>query len=201
MKYMIRTENNTFLTISENGKYRFVTDPQNATLFTEKKASNFLRSSIAPHIRSKCTVVPEVCMGYAVEESEELAFDWSEITESQRELFSKLFQYRELLQSQHSRVDREISDIQHYIEFVNLDAAGGYKAYKLLHDKLVQRRQIKNEHAKASLMLSSTPTSFSSGAVGKKILNVDHQEYTPRVLNELFGSTVSEAEKHTNKAS
>lgn len=43
-----------------------------------------------------------------------------------------------------SSVDKEINDIYHFIEFTELDAYRGWKAYKLLKDKLRKRREIKD---------------------------------------------------------
>ena len=56
-------------------------------------------------------------------------------------------QYRKLLSSQLSAVDKEIVDIYHYIEVTNFNACEGYKACKQLKNALIARRQIKNEMA------------------------------------------------------
>lgn len=44
-----------------------------------------------------------------------------------------------------SVVDKEIVDLEHYIELSYLNAAEGYKAFKMLQDKLIQRRHIKDQ--------------------------------------------------------
>lgn len=54
-----------------------------------------------------------------------------------------------------SKVDKEISDIYHYIEVSNLDAYRGWKAYKLLKDKLIERRKIKDEFDAAKRLRKS----------------------------------------------
>ena len=74
-----------------------------------------------------------------------------------------------------SEVDKEISDIYHYIEFSNLDAYRGWKAYKLLKDKLKERREIKDDYDAAIRFRKS---------IKAKVKQINHEKatkkYTPR---------------------
>lgn len=74
-----------------------------------------------------------------------------------------------------SEVDKEISDIYHYIEFSNLDAYRGWKAYKLLKDKLKERREIKDDYEAAIRIRKS---------IKAKVKQINHEKatkkYTPR---------------------
>lgn len=56
-------------------------------------------------------------------------------------------QYKKLLSSQLSAVDKQIVDIYHYIEVTSFNACQGYKLCKQLQEALIARRQIKNEMA------------------------------------------------------
>lgn len=74
-----------------------------------------------------------------------------------------------------SDIDKEINDIYHYIEFSNLDAYRGWKAYKMLKDKLNERRRIKNN--------LSSATRLSQTIKAKRLkINNEHKtkKYTPR---------------------
>ena len=74
-----------------------------------------------------------------------------------------------------SDIDKEINDIYHYIEFSNLDAYRGWKAYKMLKDKLNERRRIKNN------LSSATRLSQTIKAKRLKINNEQQtKKYTPR---------------------
>lgn len=187
MDYFICNSSGNYLHIMPDSRWKFETDRISATRFTEIKAKNFLNNSIPLSIRSECFVVPEVPVA-TTDFGNDREFDWDNISKSQRELYSSLLWYKEHLTSQHRRVEQEICDIQHYIEFESLNAAKGYRAYKMLHDKFRHRRLIKKELSKVSYILDATPQTFACGDVERKLYNVDHAEYTPRVLNELFGN-------------
>lgn len=186
MNYLIRDKSGNYLSFTGNNKWFFSPDSENAARLTEAKAHNFLRSSIPQVKRTECSVVPEISAPTPLRDTE-TRFDWAELTASQQKLYAQLFSYKEELRTQLSTVDQEICDIEHYIEFFSLDAAKGYKAYKMLRDRLQHRRHIKNELAKVSHMLSGSPENFSSGEVGRRIRGLDHAGYSPRVLGELFG--------------
>ena len=102
-------------------------------------------------------------------------------------MFGDLKLYGEDLRINLSQVDQEICDIQHYIEFFTLDAAKGYKAYRMLKERLNRRRQIKDEMAKINYFLAGTASDFASGKVTQQIKAMEQRIYTPRVLEELFG--------------
>lgn len=85
-----------------------------------------------------------------------------------------------------SEVDLEISDIQHAAEFNEFNLLKGYKLYKLLHDTLLKRREIKNEIDKVDLILNTNVNNALSGKVDELLLNVNNKKYTPRVLKHLF---------------
>ena len=84
--------------------------------------------------------------------------------------------------------DKEKSDIEHYIEFFNFNAAQGYKAFKMLKDVLQNRREIKKKIEKCELLMSAGIKNYREGS---RTINacekVNHKKYTPRILNELFG--------------
>ena len=52
--------------------------------------------------------------------------------------------YKEVINEALSYCDKEINDIQHFIEFNKLSASNGYIIYRDLHKLLNQRRELKN---------------------------------------------------------
>ena len=87
------------------------------------------------------------------------------------------------------KLDLEVVDIQHAIEFNSVNVVGGYKYYKLLHDVLVQRRLYKDELQKINIIRGTLNDAMASSII-KSIEGFDSRKYTPRVLKELFEKEV-----------
>lgn len=96
-------------------------------------------------------------------------------------------QARELvLASKLSNIDRSISDVHHYIEGSNFNVCNGYKAYKMLQNLLIERRQIKNEQIFVKYIISNKLSNNIDSEIKKVITKIQNKEYEPKVLNELF---------------
>ena len=76
--------------------------------------------------------------------------------------------------------------LKHYIEFVNLNAAQGYKAYKMIKDRRIIRRSIKNELDILNIILGKKISETATDEIQKAVSGMDNRKYEPRVLNELF---------------
>ena len=93
---------------------------------------------------------------------------------------------KEELINQLSEVDKELCDINHYIEFCSLNAAQGYKAYKMIKDRRMKRRSIKNELEVLNMILGKKLSESVTNEITNAVLGMDKRIYEPRVLNELF---------------
>ena len=188
-EYVIRHRNGGFLCKGPNAQWDRTTKFEHAERFPYTKALNVLHNCIGPSMRKYWDVIEaegQLCPSCGNKENAG-EFDWDEISNAQHQLYKTLSQYGEELRARLSEVDLEICDIQHYIEFFSLDAAKGYKAYRMLKDRLERRRTIKDEMAKVNCFLTGSSEDFSSGKIGRQIKGLDNCRYTPRVLNELFG--------------
>lgn len=87
-----------------------------------------------------------------------------------------------------NQVDQEIIDIEHAAEFYQLDAARGYKLYKMLRDARIRRRDYKNEIKKICIIQEATFEDYRDEKVSKSFEGMEHRKYRPRVLEELFGT-------------
>ena len=85
-----------------------------------------------------------------------------------------------------SSTDKEIIDLEHYIEFNRLNASDGYVAYKKLRERLLFRRAAKNELRVRQLLAAMQPVNSELSRVHAEILAVTSQQYTPRALEDLF---------------
>lgn len=102
------------------------------------------------------------------------------------ELSKKIRQRRKELNSELSKIDKEISDIRHYIEFYPLSASKGYKMAKMLKDCLIKRREIKNESEVLDRICVMNVGHIGNGKGRGDLDKLLDKHYTPRVLNSLF---------------
>lgn len=188
-KYLIEHIEGGYLYKTVTARWERTQNINKATRLSYEKAQNVIQNSIRPPMR-KYWQITEVqqYISFSQQPASDIfdPFNWEEIYQAQHTLFQDLYAYREQLNTDLSNVDQEICDIQHYIEFYTLDAAKGYKAYRMLKECLLRRRNIKNEIAKTDSFLSASPSDFSSGQTGQKLYTIDHCSYKPRILNELF---------------
>ena len=187
--YVIKHQDGGYIRLTLNGSWERTSKLKNASQMSYDKANNIYSNSISPTFRKVWSIVDyemEV-KEFGDSQDKEFSFDWHELSVSQNRLYGELQQYGASLKDKLSQVDMEICDIQHYIEFFSLDAAKGYKAYRMLKERLVRRREIKDEMAKVNLFLSGTSSDFSSGKVLRQLKNMDSTGYQPRILSELFG--------------
>lgn len=85
-----------------------------------------------------------------------------------------------------SNLDKQISDILHFIEFERFSACEGYKLCKALKDLRLQRRAIKNELELINIINCHTCNNIANGNTSKAIDGLSNKKYEPRVLSELF---------------
>ena len=90
------------------------------------------------------------------------------------------------LVEQLSLIDQELSDVNHYIEFCNLNAAQGYKAYKMIKERRIKRRTIKNELNVLNIILGKKISETATDEIEKAVAGMDKRIYEPRIIEELF---------------
>ena len=82
--------------------------------------------------------------------------------------------------------DKEIIDIQHYIEFSELGNDDVLKTYAMLKDRLVDRRKIKNELSVLRQLSDCKMDAKMLNDVLNTMASYDSKMYSPRVLTTLF---------------
>ena len=102
------------------------------------------------------------------------------------EKFTTLKGNKEWLLNEESNIDKQISDILHYIEFYNFSASNGYKLCKALKELRLRRRDIKNELELIGIISTHTCNNIANGNTNKAIDTLGKKQYAPRVLNDLF---------------
>ena len=96
---------------------------------------------------------------------------------------NNLKDYKEVVSQELSHCDKEINDIQHFIEFNKLNAANGYIIYRDLHNLLNQRRELKNTLKIIDEFQAST-TTLKKFVLKERIMhykeNKNNAQYNPR---------------------
>lgn len=104
--------------------------------------------------------------------------------------------YESDLRVELSKLDLQVSDLLHYIEFHKFSAAEGYKLSKKLQVVLDQRRELKNKIE--SICIIKNCSDISDGTLIKHLKNIDKKKYKPRILNDLFSEGKQREKEHVN---
>lgn len=99
---------------------------------------------------------------------------------------SLLVRRKKVLELELLEVEREIIDIYHAIEFYEANSEKAYSIYRLMHDKLIKRRGIKDESVKIDYILTGGIKGLTSRQTRKRFEDMENRTYLPRALKELF---------------
>ena len=200
MSQYVITDGSRWITKNRNGKYVPTTCEALADTFGNKEANSVYNNNLSKALKSCFRVMkvdkpPELVKQITQEKvnentetpsnSENIQY-WIDKVSDLNGLASEALHRKDDLLSQLSKVDQELSDIDHYIEFVNLNAAQGYKAYKMIKDRRIIRRSIKNELDILNIILGKKISETATDEIQKAVSGMDNRKYEPRVLNELF---------------
>ena len=206
--YYITDTYGTYYTINASNRLVPTNEQDQATKFTLTKANSVIQTMIKPMQRyqyiireaesEKKNEVVQTNQGQYMDVKEEDCFEtmfdmadmnWNHYIQTLITFCSDLKQYRVNLNYLLSQVDKEICDIMHYIEFNNLDAANGYRMYKMLKDCRLRRRKIKDDLEKVNLIIPALGNKELVNSLKTclgQMNGLDHRKYMPRVLDELF---------------
>lgn len=198
-QYVI-TDGSRWIMKNHAGKYVPTSCEALADIYNNKQADSILKNSLSKALKScfhlqKIDKPPELVKQITQEKvnentetpsnSENIQY-WVDKVSDLNGLASEALHRKDNLLSQLSKIDQELSDINHYIEFVNLNAAQGYKAYKMIKDRRIIRRSIKNELDVLNIILGKKISETATDEIQKAISGMDKRTYEPRVLSELF---------------
>ena len=187
--------------IYKNHANKYVPSPSEAMadIFTRKQAEGIYNNSLPKALKSvfhlqKYDTPPEGIKQVEASKtynSETVAHSegierWKDKINTLNGLVEEALQRKDELGKQLSEVDQELSDIAHYIEFCNLNAAQGYKAYKMIKDRRIRRRSIKNELELVKAILDGKICGSLKGEMDNIVNNIENKKYEPKILQELF---------------
>ena len=135
----VKNQNATSLTTVSDDAYMWVLKTSAENVLSDAKN----RSSNSPHATIDNSYKVEPVYIYVSDIEPDISDDLDTI-----KLFADIVQdsaeREESLLAQLSKVDRELSDIEHFIEFVDLNGVDGFKIYKKMQSIRQIRREIKH---------------------------------------------------------
>lgn len=200
MSQYIITDGSWFIYRNHSRKYVPTSSEAMANIFSKKQADSIFKNSLPKALRTVFYVkkydnppdqVKQVTKEEINKNTQKVAISeniqrWLDKVSELNGLRNDATKRKEELCKQLSDVDKELSDLNHYIEFCSLNAAQGYKAYKMVKDRRIKRRLIKNELVVVDVILEKKISDSMVEEVMKVVHGLDERIYTPRVLNELF---------------
>ena len=200
MSQYVITDGTRWIMRDRHGKYVPTSCEALADVYSNKQANSIFQNQLSKALKScfhlqKIDEVPALVKQITQKEIKENTENvlvaenikyWVDKVNGLNGLASEALHRKDELLSQLSKVDQELSDINHYIEFCNLNAAQGYKAYKMIKERRIKRRSIKNELEVLSIILGKKISDTASDEIQKAIAGMDKRTYEPRVMTESF---------------
>lgn len=192
-QFVVKINDSEYLTKNSVNKYILTPSIAKAIKFSSmEKANNIICSSLPESIRNKKIEIKSFSKENPLSDNDEVSyvpFDIEEMKagistlEGQMNVIKGNKQY---WLNQLSEVDKELSDIEHYIEFTKFSASEGYNLAKSIKECRQRRREIKNNLELISILNLGCCNMISNGTLLNRINGLNDKKYTPRVLTELF---------------
>lgn len=191
-QYVI-TDGSRWIMRNRNGKYVPTSCEALADIFSNKAANNLYNNSLPKALKSvfhiqKIDTPPDNIKQITQSEVEnntekvmvaENIQKWIDKITDLNGLATGALHRKEELCEELSFVDRELSDINHYIEFCNLNAAQGWKAYKMIKERRIKRRSIKNEIQILNIILDKKISDTVTNEILESMSKMDKRTYEP----------------------
>lgn len=198
-QYVI-TDGSRWIMRNRNGKYVPTSCEALADTFSNKAANNLYNNSLPKALKSVFHIqkidtppdnVKQITQSEVENNTEKVMVaeniqKWIDKITDLNGLATDALHRKEELYEELSFVDMELSDINHYIEFCNLNAAQGWKAYKMIKERRIKRRSIKNEIQILNIILDKKISDTVTNEILESMSKMDKRTYEPRVMNELF---------------
>lgn len=198
-KYII-TDGERFIYRNNSGKFVPTSSELMADIYTRKQADGICKNSLPKALKSIFYIekydrppenVKQVNQNDLNNNTEKVMIAeniqvWLDKINDMNWLVNDAKKRKNILEKQLHDLEDERLDIEHYIEFQNLNAAQGYKASKELKTCRVKRRSVKNELAVIDIILELQIKEMVSNRIYQRIEELDKRTYKPRVRTDLF---------------
>lgn len=200
MSEYVITDGSRYIYRNHMGKYVPTPSEVMADLFSKKQANGIFNNSLPKALKMVFHIekydkpsddVKQVCKKDLQNNTEKVMVAenvqrWLDrISDMNGLAKDALHRKEELLKQLHGLEDEKL-DIEHYIEFSNLNAAQGYKASKELKVCRMKRRSVKNELLVLDIILDQRVNELVNEEVYRRVQGLDSRTYKPRVRTDLF---------------
>lgn len=200
MAQYIITDGTRFIYRNYASKYVPTSSEAMADLFTKNQAERIYHNSLPKALRSIFRIekydnppqsIKQVNQSDLENNTEKvMELDdiqiWIDNTINMGGIIKEAEKRKEELLKQLHKLEDEKQDIEHYIEFQNLNAAQGYRAYKELKICRMNRRRVKNEIEVVNTILGQNIKKIIDKEIKDKIELLDKRTYKPRIRTDLF---------------
>lgn len=200
MSEYVITDGSRFIYRNRSGKYVPVTGESMADVYGKKQAEVIFNNQLPKALRKVFWIerydkppdnVKQVSNQDITNNTEKVILSsniqfWLDKIINMNGIIDEASKRKEVLLKQLSDVDKEICDVMHYIEFSKLNASQGYKAFKMIKDRRIKRRSIKNELIIVEIIINKKFSEPAQDEIIKAVEKLDKRTYEPRVLKELF---------------
>lgn len=200
MSQYVITDGERFIYCNHSGKYVPTSSEAMADIYTRKQADGICKNSLPKALKSIFYVekydnppasIKQVSPSDLKNNTEKVMASeniqvWLDKINGMNGLVEDAKKRKNILEMQLQKLEDEKLDIEHYIEFQNLNASQGYKASKELKMCRVKRRSVKNELAVIDIILGLQMKEMVSSKIYQKIEELDKRTYKPRIRTDLF---------------
>ena len=204
----VLTNGTKFIKQDADGKYKQTTSIGLADIYDSQTMADNIRMNSVPKSLSRNYRVAEIVDGKLVQiqafvtaekirTGETVHFDnsywnneWCNSFSPLEGIFEKAAKRGNELIRELRDVEFEIVDVEHYIEFNNLNAREGYKIYKKLNELFCRRRDLKFEQKIVNAINKNHKASESISDIVSTIKECKNDTYKPRILSDLFKEVV-----------
>lgn len=200
MAQYIITDGERFIYKNRSGKYLPTYSEAMADIFDKRQAEGIFNNSLSKALKTVFYVkkydVPEKCVkqlnkeelkkNTAKAEFSSNIQKWVEKIETLNGLAKDARKRKVELIEEQNRVEMELQDIIHWIEFSRFNAAEGYKACKEMKDCRMKRRAIKDELRVLDVILEQKITETIGEEIENSVSKLDKRTYEPRIRKDLF---------------
>lgn len=200
MSQYIITDGSRFIYRNYSGKYIPTPSETMADIYTKRQAEGIYKSSLPKALKTIFHVkkydkppedVKQVSQHDLVNNTEKVMIAdniqvWLDKISDMNGLIKDATERKTVLEKQLQDLEDEKIDIEHYIEFQNLNAVQGYKASKELKICRMKRRSVKNELAIIEVILNYKMNEIVGNKIYQKIEELDRRTYRPRIRTDLF---------------
>lgn len=185
MHYLI-TDGKRYISYDEEAKRNIIVDSYKKASKLKYNETNAIYNKLESDIMEtgEWQIIGATEAKYDLTDAWEINID--AIMDSLETNLSLLVRRKKVLELELLEVEREIIDIYHAIEFYEANSEKAYSIYRLMHDKLIKRRGIKDESVKIDYILTGGIKGLTSRQTRKRFEDMENRTYLPRALKELF---------------